>query len=177
MKKLLIKYREIWTYLITGVAATAISWGSYPLLLRLFNLLLGQNNTVHLVKDININVFLASLLSWTCAFCFAFVTNKLWVFESKSWEKKTALKEFFGFLAARAFTGIFEVLFVPLFVSLGIDAFFQSILQKLHIHIGVLFESGMCSKIVASVIVVVLNYVFSKLFVFKKSEQAQDSRN
>lgn len=169
MKKLLTKYREIWTYLITGVLATVISWGTYPLFLKLFNAAFGVHNIVHIVRDIDVNVFLASLFSWLSAFIFAFITNKLWVFESKSWEKKIAVREFFGFLGARAFTGILEVLCVPLFVSVGIDAFFTTILTKLHINIAVLYSSGMCSKISVSVIVVILNYVFSKLFVFKKS--------
>ena len=173
MKKLLIKYREIWTYLVAGVLATAISWGTYPLLFKLFNAVFGKNNIVHIVKNIDVNVFLASLLSWLLAFIFAFITNKLWVFESKSWEKKIAVKEFFGFLSSRAFTGILEVLCVPLFVSVGIDAFFMAVLTKLHINISVLFNSGMCSKIAVSVIVVILNYVFSKLFVFKKSDKKE----
>ena len=174
MKKLIVKYREIWTYLITGVLATVISWGTYPLFFKLFNACFGEHNIVHIFKDIDINVFLASLFSWLCAFIFAFLTNKLWVFESKSWERKIAVKEFFGFLSARAFTGIFEVLCVPLLVSVGIDAFFMSVLQKLHINIAVLFNSGMCSKIAVSVIVVILNYVFSKLFVFKKPKSRED---
>lgn len=171
MKKLFTKYREIWTYLITGVLATAISWGSYPLYLKLFNTCFGESNIVHIFKDIDINVFLASLFSWLSAFVFAFITNKLWVFESKSWERKVAVKEFFGFLSARAFTGIFEVLCVPLLVSIGVDAFFMAVLTKLHINIAVLYSSGMCSKIAVSVIVVILNYVFSKLFVFKKPKE------
>ena len=171
MKKLIIKYREIWTYLIAGVLATVISWGTYPLFLKLFNASFGENNIVHIFKDIDVNVFLASLFSWLCAFIFAFITNKLWVFESKSWEKKVAIKEFFAFLSSRAFTGILEVVCVPLFVSIGLDALFTTILTKLHINIPVLFESGMCSKIAVSVIVVILNYVFSKLFVFNKPKE------
>lgn len=171
MKKPNIKFREIWTYLVAGVLATIISWGTYPLFLKLFVKAFGENNIVHIFKDIDINVFLASLLSWICAFSFAFLTNKLWVFESKSWEKKLALKEFITFLSSRAFTGILEVLCVPLFVSVGLDAFFTAILSKLHINIAVLYASGMCSKIAVSVIVVILNYVFSKLFVFNKPKE------
>lgn len=152
MKKLYNKYREIFTYLIAGVLATAISWGTYPLFKNV----------------LNFNVFSSSLSSWICAFIFAFITNKLWVFESKSWEKKLAAREFLTFLSSRAFTGVLEVVSVPLFVKIGIDAFFINIIKLLHINIPVLFTQGMCSKIAISVIVVILNYVFSKIFVFKK---------
>ena len=47
----------------------------------------------------------------------------------------------------------------------------MAVLTKLHINISVLFNSGMCSKIAVSVIVVILNYVFSKLFVFKNPKE------
>jgi putative flippase GtrA len=175
MKKLIIKYREILTYLVTGVLATLISWGSYPPLLKLFVYLFGENNSIHIIKDFDINILTASFFSWLFAFSFAFITNKIWVFESKSWERKLVTKEFFGFLASRAFTGVLEVVCVPLFVTIGLDGLFTTILQKLHINIAVLYSDGMCSKIAVSVIVVILNYVFSKLFVFKNKKESNES--
>ncbi len=152
------KVREIVTYLIAGGLTTLISWGAYPVF----------KNLMHC------SVFMASLLSWIVAFLFAFVVNKVWVFESKSWEKKLAFKEFVAFLSSRAFTGVLEVVMVPAFVKIGIDTFFVNIVKAMHINIAVLFTEGMCSKIAVSVIVVILNYVFSKLFVFKKKTEKAD---
>lgn len=153
------KVREIVTYLIAGVLTTIISWGAYPVF----------KNLLHC------SVFISSLLSWVVAFLFAFVINKLWVFESKSWEPKLATKEFIGFLSSRAFTGALEVFLVPGFVKVGIDTFFVNIIKAFPIALpekitGILSTEGMCSKISVSVIVIVLNYVFSKLFVFKNKK-------
>ena len=162
MKKIIKndKVREIVTYLIAGVLTTLISWGAYPIF----------KNLLHC------SVFMASLLSWIVAFLFAFVVNKLWVFESKSWEKKLAFKEFVAFLSSRAFTGVLEVVMVPLFVKIHIDAFFVNIIKAFPLTLpvkitNILYTEGMCSKIAVSVIVVILNYVFSKLFVFTKPKK------
>ena len=170
MKKLNDKHREIITYLIVGVLTTLVSWGTYSPLLKLFVLIFGEKGVVHIIRDFDINVLLASLFSWILAILFAFVTNKEWVFQSKRWEKKLVTKEFLSFLASRAFTGILEVVCVPLFVSIGLDSLFMRLADKLNINIAALHNSGMCSKIVISVIVVILNYIFSKLFVFNNKK-------
>ena len=78
-----------------------------------------------------------------------FVTNKVFVFESKAKEKKTVIKELISFVTARLLTlGIEEII---LFVGcnlLNIDA--------------------LIVKIIAQVVVIVSNYFLSKLFIFKK---------
>lgn len=140
LKDLYKKYKEIIDYLFWGVCSTLVSWASYALYELLFK-----------------NVTVASALSWITAFVFAFFVNKLFVFNSKTWEPKVAIKEFTTFLGARAFTGVLEVFGVPALVKLGLD---QTIF-------GV---EGMLSKVLVSIIVVVLNYVFSKLIVFRKGD-------
>jgi putative flippase GtrA len=105
-------------------------------------------------------VLLSNILSWVCAFLFAFITNKLWVFGSKSWKPAVCLPELGKFFSARALTGVLEIIAVPLLVSLGLN---QTVL-------GV---EGMVAKVIVSVVVVVLNYIFSKLFVFKKTLESQ----
>ena len=94
-------------------------------------------------------------MSWLCATAFAFVTNKLWVFRSKSWNKKIVFTELSKFVSARMATGIFELIAVPLLVKIGLN---QTILDV----------EGMFSKILVSIIVVILNYLLSKIFIFKK---------
>ena len=88
---------------------------------------------------------------------FAFVTNKLWVFDSKSWKGDIVIKELGSFIAARLATGCIEWFGVPLLMKLGMD-------QELF------GTKGMLAKIIASVLVVILNYFFSKLLIFKKKE-------
>ena len=141
IKSLFIKYREVISYLFFGGLTTVVSWGSYALFAKLF--------------ELSINV--SNILSWICAVTFAYVTNKLFVFNSKEKSTTGLLKEIGLFLSARIFSGIFEIVSVPFLVWVGLN---QTIF-------GI---EGMVSKIVVSVIVVILNYILSKLIVFKKKK-------
>jgi putative flippase GtrA len=96
-------------------------------------------------------------VAWIAAVLFAYVTNKLWVFRSYNWEIRFVLREAVLFISARILTGIFEIVSVPLLVKLGLS-------QTLF---GV---KGMWAKVLVSVVVMILNYVFSKLIVFRKKE-------
>lgn len=149
------KTKEIISYIIFGVLTTAVSWGSYTLFVNTFK----------------INIFWSNFLSWVCAIIFAFVTNKLWVFDSKSWNGKLVIKELTSFVASRGATGVLEIFLVPAIAKLGFDNIFYSALTKLSVSAEILFTNGIYSKISVAFIVVVLNYVFSKLFVFKKKEE------
>ncbi len=151
IKKLWDKYREIIMYLIFGVLATAISWGTYALFTKIVPTFTVFGITVDLTTTSNV-------LSWVCAFLFAFFSNKLWVFESKSWKPNVAFKEFWMFFTSRFITGIIEWFGLPLLLFIGLD---QTIF-------GV---EGMFAKVLISVIVVILNYVFSKLFIFKDKKK------
>lgn len=149
------KSREIVLYIIFGVLTTVVSWGSYTAF----------------VNMCKINVFWSNLLSWICAVAFAFVTNKLWVFESKSWKSNVLFKEIATFVASRGATGVIEIVAVPLIAKWGFDNLFYSVLNSLNIKFEVLFTEGIYSKISVAFIIVILNYVFSKLIVFKKKEE------
>ena len=83
------------------------------------------------------------------AFIFAFITNKLFVFESKSWEAQIAMKEFGGFLSARLATGILDTVLMWLFVS-------------------IISLDDTLSKIIINILVIIINYIASKFFIFKK---------
>lgn len=134
-----MKYREIILYLFWGAATTCVSWGSYTVF----------------VGFANIGVWVANILSWIFAVTFAYITNKIWVFGSRSWQRYVIVRELGLFLSTRLATGIFEILMVPLLVYLGMN---QTIF-------GI---RGAVSKVVVSFLVVVLNYVFSKLLIFKR---------
>lgn len=143
--KLYRSHKQPIDYLFWGGMTTLVSWGSYSLfVLSLQSQALSDSALV----------FWANCGSWVCAVLFAFVTNKLWVFNSKSWAGQVVLGEFTKFTSSRLVTGAFEMIAVPGLVALGLN---QSIL-------GI---EGMVSKVLVSVIVVILNYIASKLFVFK----------
>lgn len=133
---------EVIRYLIMGGLTTVVSWGSYALFAKIF----GWSITV------------SNVLSWVCAVAFAYLTNKVWVFHSYSWKPAFLAREAALFVSARLLTGIIEMAGVPLLVKLGMD-------QKIF---GV---KGMMAKVVVSVLVVILNYVLSKLVIFRKKEE------
>ena len=94
-----------------------------------------------------VNLIINTLLNWTAGVLVAYPMNRSWVFKSKSPEK---MKEFLGFVASRITTLVIEELLMPLLVNIiGINQYVSK-------------------YVIASIVVIVLNYVFSKLFVFKK---------
>ncbi len=155
MKKIPDKLKEIIVYVFYGVLATIISWGSYAVFEKYLHLGIIPSNT----------------LSWTLAMIFAFFTNKLRVFKSKSFEPKLVAREFISFAASRGVTGAIELIGVPLLANAGFDKPFYSLVHTFNLEgIGVLLTNGIYSKISISVIIVILNYVFSKLIVFRKAK-------
>lgn len=159
MKALFIKYKEIITYIFFGVVTTVLNWGLYALFTNV----------------LKTSVFFSNAASWVIVIIVAFVTNKLFVFESKSPKPKVLLKEASSFLASRAVTGVVEIVGVPLLASTGFDNLFYAVIEKMNLSATILFTPGIYSKIALAVIVVILNYVFSKLFVFKNKKKEQEN--
>lgn len=135
------KYKEIIMYLFFGVTTTAVNWIIY----------------IAIVK-VGSSVMVANAVAWVGAVTYAFVTNKLFVFESKSMNPKVVLKEGISFLMARMFSGLFDIFGPGILMSMGLD-------QEIF---GI---KGFVAKVAMSVIVIVLNYVLSKLIVFKKGAE------
>lgn len=141
LRTLFRKYREPISYLFFGGLTTVVSWVVYAL---------GAG-------PLCLGVTPANILSWVCAVSFAFVTNKLWVFDSKGWAWPGWLREAAAFVAGRLFSGAVELGGLPLLMWLGLD---QSLF-------GI---EGLAAKVVISVVVIVLNYFLSKFLVFRKKK-------
>lgn len=95
---------------------------------------------------------IATAAAWVISVLFAFFVNKIFVFQSYDLHPGFVMKELISFTACRAASGVMEMVLMIMMVS--------------WLHMG-----EYVSKILVSVVVVVLNYVFSKLFIFKKSEE------
>lgn len=145
IKDLFIAYKEIVMYLIVGVITTVFNWVVYAVLVKLIPMVW---------TDALLSMALANALSWFITVLFAYVTNKIFVFESRSWEPAVVAKEAVSFFGARAATGVFEVVAQPTFYAIGLN---QSLF-------GI---EGLVAKVLTSAIVMVLNYICSKLFVFR----------
>ena len=147
LKKLL--NRETVLYLIFGVATTVVNYVVFHLL---YNVLWQQHHSLT-----------ANAAAFAAAVIFAFVVNKLFVFESRAWNADTLKREIPSFLAGRI--GSFGIEEAGLFLAekvLGLGG-------VIAIDLGaVRLDWISMIKIALSFVVVILNYVFCKLFVFKK---------
>ena len=127
------KHKEIILYLVFGGLTTLVNYASYFIFSHL----------------INCSVVTSTIIAWIIAVLFAYITNKLWVFESKSIKKKALLKEAVSFFAARAFSGVLDVGIMALFVD------------ELHFN-------DLIIKILSNIVVIIINYILSKFWIFKK---------
>lgn len=126
------KYENVISYLFFGVLTTLINYLVY---FPLFNWL-------------GVSAVISNVVAWAVAVCFAFLTNKPFVFKSHDWSAKTVVDEAAKFIGCRIGSGIFETFGIWLLVD-------------------VLFWNGNWTKIIVSIVVVVLNYISSKWLVFK----------
>jgi len=137
MKNIIKKFlnAETISYLIFGVLTTIVDAAVFYL----------SNNIL------KIDYMISTVIAWIIAVLFAYITNKLFVFKSMSYNKITVIKEITAFFAARLFSLGFTLLFMFIAVEIiNIDEFI--------------------SKLVSNVFVVIMNYFFSKLFIFKNSK-------
>ena len=146
MKKIL--NRETVMYLIFGVATTVVNYVVFHLCYRA----MGTRGSI-----------VANAVAFIAAVIFAFVVNKCFVFESKSWALPVLRREIPAFLASRvASFGIEEL---GLLVSESLLHWNEVTVLRLG---NTLIDGVTATKLALSVIVVLLNYVFCKWMVFKK---------
>ncbi len=135
------KYEEAVSYLFFGFLAFVVNMAAYAFAAWALG---ADDDKVALVLA-------ATVFAWVVAVLFAYWTNRTFVFKSKVKEKKAVWKEFSAFVGARIVTGVMELVIMYVMVDLA--------------GIGNMF-----AKFVCNVVVIVSNYIFSKLLVFKKKE-------
>ena len=96
-----------------------------------------------------INELIANVFSWILAVLFAFYTNRIWVFQARTNSIRDFLKQMIAFCSGRIVTLIIEEVILFIFIT--------------NLHCG-----SMMVKIVAQIVVIILNYIISKLWVFNK---------
>lgn len=100
-----------------------------------------------------IGEIMSNNIAWAVSVIFAYVTNKLFVFESKSFQPQVLAGEIAGFLSARIVTLLLADLIIWAAIKLQVNF--------------------LTAKIISSVFVVAANYIFSKLIIFKKTSQEE----
>ncbi len=140
--ELLKKYKSVIMYLIFGVLTTAVNFVIYELL----------------YNRLGISNFISNVIAVSSAIAFAFITNKLFVFESRGGGMRSFLGELWRFLAGRLASAVFEIGFMVLAVDL-------------------LKLNGTFMKLLSNIVVIILNYVFSKFWVFKNTKKEKTNDN
>ena len=139
-------HKEVLMYLFFGGLTTLVSIVTFAIGTKMF----GSHESTIFGLSFDSGLAAANVFSWICAVTFAYVTNRTWVFEDKAHGTGGVVKECAAFFAGRVFTLLVETLLLELFVSL-------------------LSMNSLLAKIIVSVVTVILNYVVSKLFVFRKA--------
>lgn len=129
------KYKEALLYLFFGGCTTLVNIISYFVL-----------------RKIGVRVYISNGLAWFLSVLFAFITNKLFVFESRGKTKKENIREIVSFFGFRI-------------LSLGFD------MGSMYLLFDLLKTGEVFAKIVSNILVIILNYIFSKIFVFKKKKK------
>ena len=143
IKELFFKYREIIVYLIVGGMTTVVAWAAMFLWNWLF-----YGMPDHPTATQNL---VLSVVNWVAGVAFAYPTNRKWVFQSRN---PDILKEATGFVASRLAT-------------LGLDVLVRQLLGT------VLGINVYVTTLISAVLVIVGNYVFSKLLVFRKEKETE----
>ena len=131
--ELIKKHKSFIAYGVFGVFTPVVNIVTYN---YCYNSL-GMNNT------------LSNVMAWILAVTFAYLTNKVWVFGSRSWKLEVLKKEITAFVSCRLATGVLDLIIM-------------------YICVDIMEWHAMLMKVISNVLVIILNYVFSKLVIFKK---------
>lgn len=102
-------------------------------------------------RILNCSTLLATAIAWVGAVLFAYFTNRTWVFESHVNGTKEIIREMISFFACRLLTGFLDV-------------------AMMYIFVDVFKFNDMVIKLGSNIIVIILNYIASKLIIFRKKE-------
>ena len=107
---------------------------------------------------ININYLISNAFAWIISVVFAYITNKFFVFNSYYINKDVIIEEFIKFMNCRLISGLSEVVLLFLFVDL-------------------LLMNDIVAKLIIGVLVALINFIFSKVFIFKGVDELRSEVN
>lgn len=133
MQQLWNRYKEMILYLVCGGCSTLVNIAAYYIC----------------AYPLSLGTVVSTCYAWIAAVLFAYVSNKLWVFESRLSGCREVAREMLSFFSCRILTGLVD-------------------LAIMYVFVDVLHVNDVVVKIGSNVIVIVLNYFASKFFIFKK---------
>ena len=131
------EHREAMRYLVFGALTTVVNILAYVVCAKL---VLGNMQN----EDLRVNI--SEIVAFVVALIFAYVTNKLYVFDSKTTGIKDLIREMISFTGCRLFTEVISILMMNMAIWFNINDIFM--------------------KILANIVVIILNFIFSKLIIF-----------
>lgn len=164
MKRLFNKYREIILYLVFGVLTTVVGFGTY------FLIMAGAEHILGLPMDDETSItyltvyVTAQIIQWVAAVLFAFFTNRKWVFTEADRSKGSFGRQLILFAGSRVASFLLD-----LGVTYGCTLLLAMWITKNPVILGIELTPGVIAKLVAAVLVIIANYVLSKLIVFRKA--------
>lgn len=135
IKEIFFKYKEQILYVLFGAFTTVVNIVTFAVCADM----------------LHVGTYVSNLIAWILSVAFAYITNKIWVFESHTTDFKGVMREVISFVGARILT-------------LGMD------MVIMYIGIDIMHINQLITKILANIVVIVANYIFSKLFIFKKAD-------
>ena len=135
LKKIWETYKEMILYIFFGGCTTLVNMAAYALC----------------YYPLGVSNLASTLIAWALGVAFAFVTNKLWVFESKSMQRAVLLRELVSFVGCRAATGLLDV-------------------AIMYVCVDLLGWNGLLMKALSNIVVIILNFIASKLVIFTKKK-------
>ena len=135
------KHQEGMRYLTFGALSTIINILTYAI----FASVILKNLPT---DELRVNI--SEIIAFIAAIIFAYITNKMYVFKSKTQNIKQLVKEITSFTSCRIITEIISILMMNIAIWYSINDIFM--------------------KILANIVVIILNFVFSKIIIFKKGE-------
>ena len=133
IKELFRKYKEVILYLFFGACTTLVKIIAYYICSHIFFM----------------NVVPSTVIAWILSVAFAYVTNRIYVFESKADRLDDIIKEICSFVGCRLLTG-------------GMD------LLIMFVCVDIMHWNDMIIKVLSNILVIILNYLASKILIFRK---------
>ncbi len=155
IKQFLKKHKQIILYVVFGFLTTLVNYVSY-----------------FLCKAVGIRYEIATVIAWICAVLFAFITNKMFVFESRDSKAKTVSKEIAMFFAGRVFSLFLELIIMKIGMDIIHAGNFTVFLFEKNLPLG-----EFITKTVAGIVVLITNFIISKFIIFKKKKGGDTDEN
>ena len=139
INKLFFKYKEIILYIFFGAGTTFINIAVYFICSYLLKM----------------GTVFSTIVAWILSVAFAYITNRIYVFQSKTRVIRKVILEIISFVNTRLITGLLDLLVMFLFVD-------------------ILHCNDMLIKVSSNVIVIILNYIASKKIIFRKGRNYEN---